>query len=452
MGYQLNNIVRSTLDRLKLPIILRTTPDFKPTYLTNNYGCFAGNTRKPIHEVGEDLGIPEWLTNLRHEMAHGPLPPLVLLEKAVVFALDWLKHNHWDVQVDLLVASHKHDDNVIMENDADVEMSVLKLVKKYRGLLDDGDDVKVLMNDIVEKLTQTLADHPSHVPYLCSLLTQHHFLECPFDRQLKVDMDSKVVHQEPFVYWKLIIKIVKVHLQIPCLLLGLIERLSDNSNSDDFSFTLAVYIFYCVDSLINNPKCFAKLQQESQKAYLTKCVKLLAVMGNKYTKLVFEKLSTLLVKLLPNENLSQLNQLQNFSSSTCVTPKTKQRKQKSIQVDYSTPAKTITREENICKTTNTVNGWSVYNGPVLDKCPLGLMPGQTSMSLASSLCDNGLPEIHTTSKQDMINTSYSNDKDNDNNDSFSLISNCNISKDCHGFMDSFSNSDLAGLKANFTLL
>jgi len=428
-----------------------------------------GNTRKPIHEIGEDLGIPEWITNLRHEMAHGPLPPLVLLEKAVVFALDWLKHNHWDVQVDLLLASrNKHDDDVIRDdNDADVEMAVLKLVKRYRGLIDKShddcdDDLKPLMNEVIERLTKALADHPSHVPYLCNLLTQHHFLQCRYDPQLKADqLETKVVHQEPFAHWKLVIKIVKAQLQIPCLLLGLIERLGDSgliSDDDDFSFTLAVYIYYCVDALINNPKGFAKLQQqESQKAVLIKCVKLLTLMENKYSKPVYEKLSTLLVKLLPKENLKQLNQLQNCGlQNSNNAAKTKRREsQKPMDVDYKTPVKTAKLgNDKAPQITDSVNGWSMYNGPVLDKCPLGLMPGQTPLSLASSFYDEDLAEIPSSSENQIImNTSYSNDKfdDNDNNISSNLISN-NVSKDCHRFLDSFTNSDLANLKANFTIL
>merc|ERR1712136_171245 len=258
-----------------------------------------------------------------------------------------------------------------------------------------------------------------------------------------------------------VIKIVKAQLQIPCLLLGLIERLGDSGlirDDDDFSFTLAVYIYYCVDALINNPKGFAKLQQqESQKLVLIKRVKLLTLMENKYSKPVYEKLSTLLVKLLPKENLKQLNQLQNCGlQNSNNAAKTKRREsQKPMDVDYKTPVKTAKLgNDKAPQITDSVNGWSMYNGPVLDKCPLGLMPGQTPLSLASSFYDEDLAEIPSSSENQIImNTSYSNDKfdDNDNNISSNLISN-NVSRDCHRFLDSFTNSDLANLKANFTIL
>ena len=37
------------------------------------------------------IGVPEWIVDLRHEAAHGDLPPLVSLRAAANWALHWLK-------------------------------------------------------------------------------------------------------------------------------------------------------------------------------------------------------------------------------------------------------------------------------------------------------------------------------------------------------------------------
>lgn len=50
----------------------------------------------PMRQRGELFGIREWMTCLRHEIAHGLLPTFGLLQKGVNFALQWLKICHWD--------------------------------------------------------------------------------------------------------------------------------------------------------------------------------------------------------------------------------------------------------------------------------------------------------------------------------------------------------------------
>ena len=38
-----------------------------------------------------DMGLPEWLVNIRHEATHYTLPSMDLLRNGVSVALEWLK-------------------------------------------------------------------------------------------------------------------------------------------------------------------------------------------------------------------------------------------------------------------------------------------------------------------------------------------------------------------------
>ncbi|ELU17594.1 hypothetical protein CAPTEDRAFT_226006 [Capitella teleta] len=55
---------------------------------------------KPVHHLAEELGVPEWIVDLRHEATHGNMPTLAIMRTATDFALNWLKEEYWESMFD----------------------------------------------------------------------------------------------------------------------------------------------------------------------------------------------------------------------------------------------------------------------------------------------------------------------------------------------------------------
>ena len=51
---------------------------------------------RSVHSVAEELGIPDWLVDLRHDATHSSLPATDVLHAAADTALAWLKENYWE--------------------------------------------------------------------------------------------------------------------------------------------------------------------------------------------------------------------------------------------------------------------------------------------------------------------------------------------------------------------
>lgn len=55
---------------------------------------------QPVHRIAEELGVPEWIVNLRHDATHRKLPALDLLKTAADCCIQWLKEEFWDKQIE----------------------------------------------------------------------------------------------------------------------------------------------------------------------------------------------------------------------------------------------------------------------------------------------------------------------------------------------------------------
>ncbi|XP_013381304.1 ribosomal biogenesis protein LAS1L-like isoform X1 [Lingula anatina] len=64
---------------------------------------------QPVHILAEELAIPQWLVELRHESSHTSMPSLNLLKSGAKLALNWLKREYWEPQ-NLQDSSDSEDD------------------------------------------------------------------------------------------------------------------------------------------------------------------------------------------------------------------------------------------------------------------------------------------------------------------------------------------------------
>eukprot|EP00039_Didymoeca_costata_P029417 m.24594 g.24594 ORF g.24594 m.24594 type:complete len:500 (-) comp7622_c1_seq1:55-1554(-) len=58
-----------------------------------------GRTARSVQGLSEDLGIPVFLVDLRHEATHTTMPTLQALRFAIPHALRWLEENYWKKQL-----------------------------------------------------------------------------------------------------------------------------------------------------------------------------------------------------------------------------------------------------------------------------------------------------------------------------------------------------------------
>lgn len=58
-----------------------------------------GTYARPVHVIASEVGVPEWIVELRHDATHGSLPSLSELEAATSWALQWLREKFWEPQM-----------------------------------------------------------------------------------------------------------------------------------------------------------------------------------------------------------------------------------------------------------------------------------------------------------------------------------------------------------------
>ena len=58
-----------------------------------------GAYARSVQSIADEIGLPDWLVDLRHEATHANLPSLEVLEAGHKFALDWLQVHYWESQI-----------------------------------------------------------------------------------------------------------------------------------------------------------------------------------------------------------------------------------------------------------------------------------------------------------------------------------------------------------------
>lgn len=57
---------------------------------------------RSVARIAEDLGIPDYIVDVRHQSTHTALPSVETLRLDVPVALDWLRERYWNKQEQLL--------------------------------------------------------------------------------------------------------------------------------------------------------------------------------------------------------------------------------------------------------------------------------------------------------------------------------------------------------------
>lgn len=54
---------------------------------------------RSVQSIAEEIGLPDWLVDVRHEATHASLPSLEVLRVGCKFALNWLRESYWESQI-----------------------------------------------------------------------------------------------------------------------------------------------------------------------------------------------------------------------------------------------------------------------------------------------------------------------------------------------------------------
>ena len=82
----------------------------------------TGTFAKSVAGLANELGLPQWLVDIRHDATHKILPSIELLKRGCEEALKWLKTNYWEAQIKMLQQN---------------EMTQKQLKTKVEGILSD---------------------------------------------------------------------------------------------------------------------------------------------------------------------------------------------------------------------------------------------------------------------------------------------------------------------------
>ncbi|XP_008117418.1 ribosomal biogenesis protein LAS1L [Anolis carolinensis] len=109
-GHRMPLAVESTADLVRCKL-LDASGNLKSHELVLTYGLALVRFLNLITErkqkkfttslrwLAKELNIPVWIVDLRHELTHGKLPPLVTCQKGCDVVLDWLRRTYWSRQL-----------------------------------------------------------------------------------------------------------------------------------------------------------------------------------------------------------------------------------------------------------------------------------------------------------------------------------------------------------------
>ena len=322
-----------------------------------------------IRTLGETIGLPEWVIDLRNTMAHGPLPSCFMLKKAVHFGLSWLKENHWDVQVQhnsmcvripYMNAIVGGEYQVTLDDHISLILHDMKLFEK--------DDIKY--DNCISKLYKICKEKHA-VERLCVV-----FVKCDHYKFSQALYNITTLEQESVPIdvvrlWKPMLNCVTNSHNIVVLLYVFVCSLCGCKNLAKKNM-LAVWSMYLINSLCGT--------QDFKNLLLNECIKLLLNCNNDfYSSLLFKNLVHAMIENGEHTRLQELALLHNKLNSS---------KQKLLP-DKSF-VKSLDDILNESHNTPTVKylpevTWTMYNGASLASCPIGLVHEQSQHDLAKQL-------------------------------------------------------------------
>ena len=107
---------------------------------------------RSVQSIAEEIGIPDWLVDLRHESTHSSLPSMQILEAGLGVALQWLRMNYWEKtfqSIDKNDYKAKEEFQAMLFEYMKVHSSTPKVKKKFLDSYDADVMKKLCSKDII---------------------------------------------------------------------------------------------------------------------------------------------------------------------------------------------------------------------------------------------------------------------------------------------------------------
>lgn len=128
----------------------------------------------PVHSVAARVGIPDWMVSMRHDIAHGMLPKLPMLQGACSCALEWLRENFWKKQMEAygkISANQEFGVDQIERLLQTYMASSFQCINNKSNYTDTANYLRPILKDLENLLVQ-----PCTVKHLVSVLLQPGYL------------------------------------------------------------------------------------------------------------------------------------------------------------------------------------------------------------------------------------------------------------------------------------
>ena len=114
-----------------------------------------GAYARSVQSIADEIGLPDWLVDLRHEATHASLPSLEVLRAGCRFSLSWLRDRYWESQI---AEFHGRDESLV---------TLIKEYAKHCKIIKSAK--KKTKNSKNKKIAQEIADLVSkyNMWYVC---------------------------------------------------------------------------------------------------------------------------------------------------------------------------------------------------------------------------------------------------------------------------------------------
>ncbi|VDK69449.1 unnamed protein product, partial [Onchocerca ochengi] len=202
--------------------------------------CQSNREFKSIASAVSDVGIPQWVVDIRHGATHSHLPSLENLRQAAMYCRNWLWEHHWSRPVveamGLNLNIQNENENKLQQEATDLidqfMLYSLQKMKFYKRRKKDNPDKKMKLQKVLTKMETFIMMHPWEFlsaflleGYLILNVKQIKSIDCNFFAN---NEDIWIIPQDLQLFWKPIFHYLNEAKMLPELLFQLLETVSDN--------------------------------------------------------------------------------------------------------------------------------------------------------------------------------------------------------------------------------
>ena len=140
--------------------------------------------KQTMFDIASDVGLPESMIQLRHDVIHGEMPSLVALRKASQQALQWLYEQYWRYLDDIRdPLDETANPDAIIEESQSLKVKLKDIARNYvksclRSTDQNTDDAlrKFLASNACREIANICRDDAKRLPLLVDVLMERKML------------------------------------------------------------------------------------------------------------------------------------------------------------------------------------------------------------------------------------------------------------------------------------